>query len=76
MTIHYRVHLAYGTADAVQLGESLELTISSCDGHRSNQSVIFNRAVAASQAFQREILDLDAQISADKNLPIEAWRDT
>jgi phosphatidylserine/phosphatidylglycerophosphate/cardiolipin synthase-like enzyme len=75
MTLHYRVHLAYGTADAVQLGESLELTITSDDGHPSNQSVIFNRAVAASQAFQRKFPDLDAQISANKNMPIEAWPD-
>ncbi|TMU70874.1 phospholipase [Pseudomonas fluorescens] len=75
MTIHYRVHLAYGTADAVQLGESLELSITSDDGHPSNQSVIFNRAVAASQAFQRKFPDLDAQISANKNMPIEAWPD-
>ena len=75
MTLHYRVHLAYGTADAVQLGESLELTLTSDDGHPSNQSVIFNRAVAASQAFQRKFPDLDAQISANKNMPIEAWPD-
>ena len=72
-TLHYRVHLAYGTADAPLLGESLELSITSDDGHPANQSVIFNRAVAASQAFQRKFPDLDAQISANKNLPIEAW---
>jgi phosphatidylserine/phosphatidylglycerophosphate/cardiolipin synthase-like enzyme len=75
MTLHYRVHLAYGTSDAVQLGESLELTITSDDGQPSNQSVNFNRAVAASQAFQRKFPDLDAQISANKNMPIEAWPD-
>ncbi|QHC96220.1 phospholipase [Pseudomonas sp. R84] len=75
MTLHYRVHLAYGTADAVYLGESLELTITPDDGHPSNQSVIFNRAVAASQAFQRKFPDLDAQISANKNMPIGAWPD-
>ncbi|MDX9668862.1 MULTISPECIES: phospholipase D-like domain-containing protein [unclassified Pseudomonas] len=74
-TMHYRVHLAYGTADAPQLGETLELSITSDDGHPANQSVIFNRAVAASQAFQRKFPDLDAQISANKNLPIEAWPD-
>nr|WP_315438509.1 phospholipase D-like domain-containing protein [uncultured Pseudomonas sp.] len=73
--LHYRVHLAYGTADALLLGESLELSITSDDGHPANQSVIFNRAVAASQAFQRKFPDLDAQISANKNLPIEAWPD-
>ena len=72
-TLHYRVHLAYGTADAPLLGESLALSITSDDGHPANQSVIFNRAVAASQAFQRKFPDLDAQISANKNLPIEAW---
>ncbi|WP_426238138.1 phospholipase D-like domain-containing protein [Pseudomonas sp. TWP3-2] len=75
MTIHYRVYLAYGTPDAPQLGESLELTVTSDDGHPLNQSVIFNRAVAASQAFQRKFPDLDAQISANKNMPIEAWPD-
>ncbi|WP_095120972.1 phospholipase D-like domain-containing protein [Pseudomonas sp. Irchel s3f10] len=75
MTLHYRVHLAYGTADAVQLGESLQLTITSDDGQPSNQSVMFNRAVAASQAFQRKFPELDAQISANKNMPIEAWPD-
>lgn len=74
-TMHYRVHLAYGTADAPQLGESLALSITSDDGHPANQSVIFNRAVAASQAFQRKFPDLDAQISANKNMPIEAWPD-
>ncbi|UVK90785.1 phospholipase D-like domain-containing protein [Pseudomonas sp. B21-051] len=74
-TMHYRVHLAYGTADAPLLGESLELSITSDDGHPANQNVIFNRAVAASQAFQRKFPDLDAQISANKNLPIEAWPD-
>jgi len=74
-TMHYRVHLAYGTADTPVLGESLELSITSDDGHPANQSVIFNRAVAASQAFQRKFPDLDAQISANKNMPIEAWPD-
>jgi phosphatidylserine/phosphatidylglycerophosphate/cardiolipin synthase-like enzyme len=75
MTIHYRVHLAYGTVDAPQLGEALELTITCDDGQPSGQSVIFNRAVAASQAFQRKFPDLDAQISVNKNMPIEAWPD-
>ncbi|QXI08721.1 phospholipase [Pseudomonas tensinigenes] len=75
MTLHYRVHLAYGTADAVQLGESLQLTITSDDGQPSNQSVMFNRAVAASQAFQRKFPELDALISANKHMPIEAWPD-
>jgi len=75
MTIHYRIHLAYGSADAPQLGEFLEVTVTSDNGLPHNQSVIFNRAVAASQAFQRKFPDLDALISANKNLPIEAWPD-
>ena len=75
MTIHYRIHLAYGSADAPQLGENLEVTVTSDNGLPQHQSVIFNRAVAASQAFQRKFPDLDALISANKNLPIEAWPD-
>ncbi|MHC8380416.1 phospholipase D-like domain-containing protein [Pseudomonas sp. LB3P14] len=75
MTIHYRIHLAYGTVDAPQLGEFLEVTVTSDNGLPHNQSVIFNRAVAASQAFQRKFPELDALISANKNLPIEAWPD-
>ncbi|MBD9599738.1 phospholipase [Pseudomonas sp. PDM10] len=75
MTIHYRVHLAYGSVDAPQLGEFLEVTVTSDNGQPNNQSVIFNRAVAASQAFQRKFPELDALISANKNLPIEAWPD-
>lgn len=75
MTIHYRIHLAYGTVDAPQLDEYLEVTVTSDNGLPNNQSVIFNRAVAASQAFQRKFPELDALISANKNLPIEAWPD-
>lgn len=75
MTIHYRIHLAYGSADAPQLGEYREVTVTSDNGLPQHQSVIFNRAVAASQAFQRKFPDLDALISANKKLSIEAWPD-
>lgn len=75
VTIHYRVHLAYGTADAPQLGEFLEVTLATDNGLPAGQNVIFNRAVAASQAFQRKFADLDAQLSANKKLPIEEWPD-
>ncbi|WLG82698.1 phospholipase D-like domain-containing protein [Pseudomonas cucumis] len=75
VTIHYRVHLAYGTADAPQLGEFLEVTLTTDNGLPAGQNVIFNRAVAASQAFQRKFADLDALLSANKKLPIEAWPD-
>lgn len=57
VTIHYRVHLAYGTADAPQLGEFLEVTLTTDNGFPADQSVLFNRAVAASQAFQRKFAD-------------------
>ncbi|EJM09683.1 hypothetical protein PMI21_05412 [Pseudomonas sp. GM18] len=75
VTIHYRVHLAYGTADAPQLGECLEVTVTTDNGLPKGQHVIFNRAVAASQAFQRKFSDLDALLSANKKLPIEEWPD-
>lgn len=75
VTIHYRVHLAYGTADAPQLGESLEVTVTTDNGLPKGQNVIFNRAVAASQAFQRKFADLDALLSVNKKLPIEEWPD-
>ncbi|MGF6330931.1 phosphatidylserine/phosphatidylglycerophosphate/cardiolipin synthase-like enzyme [Pseudomonas sp. BS3782 TE3695] len=75
VTIHYRVHLAYGTADAPQLGEFLEVTLTTDNGLPAGQSVIFNRAVAASQAFQRKFADLDALLSANKKLAIEEWPD-
>ncbi|WP_434563647.1 phospholipase D-like domain-containing protein [Pseudomonas sp. R1-6] len=74
-TIHYRVHLAYGSPDAPQLGEALALTVTSDDGQPANQSVIFNRAVAASQAFQRKFPELDSLISANRSLSIEDWPD-
>lgn len=75
VTIHYRVHLAYGTADAPLLDEFLEVTISTDNGLPAGQNVIFNRAVAASQAFQRKFADVDALLSANKKLPIEEWPD-
>lgn len=75
LTIHYRIYLAYGSADAPQLGECLEVTVISDDGHPGNQSVNFNRAVAASQAFQRKFPELDTLLSGQDRLPIEAWPD-
>src|SRR3546814_18787699 len=75
VAIHYRVHLAYGSPDAPQLGESLEVSVTSDDGQPSNQGVIFNRAVAASQAFQRKFPELYALIDANKKLSPTAWPD-
>lgn len=75
VTIHYRVHLVYGSVDAPQLGEALEVTVTSDNGLPAGQQVIFNRAVAASQAFSRKFADLDALLSTNRSLPIEAWPD-
>ena len=75
VTIHYRVHLAYGSPDAPQLGEALEVSVTSDDGQPASQRVMFNRAVAASQAFQRKFPEVDALISANKKLSIEEWPD-
>ena len=69
-TLNYRVHLAYGSPDAPQLGEALELSITADNGQPPGQQVIFNRAVAASQAFSRKFPELDALLSNNKKLPI------
>ncbi|MFJ2364114.1 phospholipase D-like domain-containing protein [Pseudomonas sp. NPDC087697] len=73
VTINYRVHLAYGTPDAPQLGEALAVTVTTDNGLPAGQHVIFNRAVAASQAFSRKFPELDAQLSANKNLSLDDW---
>lgn len=72
-TLNYRVYLVYGSAAAPQLGEMLQLCITADNGQPPGQRVIFNRAVAASQAFSRKFPELDTLLSANKNLPIEAW---
>lgn len=71
----YRVYLVYGSADDPQLGECLEVAVFTDNGAPQGQRVIFNRAVAASQAFSRKFTELDALLGANKNLPIEAWPD-
>jgi len=72
-TCKYRVHLVYGTPDAPELGESLEVAVTTDDGKPKDHRVIFNRAVAASQSFGRQFPELDALLSANKGLPIEDW---
>ncbi len=46
-TCNYRVHLAYGSADAPQLGESLAISVTTDNGLPKNQRVIFNRSNAS-----------------------------
>lgn len=72
-TCMYRVHLAYGAPDAVELGESITISVKTDDGNPMGQRVIFNRAVAASQAFGKHFPDMDAFLSANNNPPIESW---
>lgn len=74
-TCKYRVHLVYGTAEAPELGESLEVTVTTDDGVPKDQRVIFNRAVAASQAFGQKFPEMDALLTENKKLPIEDWPD-
>ena len=71
----YRVHLVYGSAERPELGESLELAVTTDDGKPRGHGVVFNRAVAASQAFGRKFPELDALLSRpeNKDLPIEKW---
>jgi len=72
-TCRYRVHLAQAPFDPPRLGEMLEIVVKTDDGQPPDHAVHFNRAVAASQAFGRNFPDLDAQLSENKRLPIEAW---
>lgn len=69
----FRVHLAYGDVDAPDLADSLELEVRTDDGKPANHRVIFNRAVAASQAFGRKFEDVDEWLTTHKNAPIEDW---
>lgn len=72
-TCKYRVHLAYGSADQPKLDEVLEVEVKTDDGKPDGHRVMFNRAVAASQAFGRNFPEVDALLTANKNLPIEKW---
>jgi len=74
-TCRYRVHLVYGTPEAPQLDEKLELEVRTDDGLPDKHRVIFNRAVAASQSFGRKFEALDQWLTTHKNAPIEDWPD-
>ena len=72
-TCRYRVHPVYGTAAAPELGEPLEVSVTTDDGKPAGHRVIFNRAVAASQAFGRKFPEMDQLLSQQDKLPIEGW---
>ena len=69
----YRVHPVYGTPDAPELADPLEVSVTTDDGKPVGHRVIFNRAVAASQAFGRQFPEMDALLAQHKDLPIEDW---
>lgn len=69
----YRVQPVYGTPSALVFGETLEVALRTDDGKPRQHRVMFNRAVAASQAFGRRFPEMDALLSANKNLAIEDW---
>lgn len=73
VTCKYRVHLAYGHAAQPTLDEALEIEVTTDDGKPKDHRAVFNRAVAASQAFGRKFPDVDKLISKNKTLPIEKW---
>lgn len=72
-TCKYRVHLVYGTANSPELDEALEVTVKTDDGQPADHGVIFNRAVAASQAFGRKFPEVDDLLTENKGLAIEDW---
>jgi phosphatidylserine/phosphatidylglycerophosphate/cardiolipin synthase-like enzyme len=73
-TCRYRAHLVY--AGAPNLGEALELDVTTDDGQPAGHRVQFNRAVAASQAFGRKFSDLpgmEALLAQKPPAPVEDW---
>lgn len=71
----YRVHLVYGSADDPQLGEHLEVSVTTSDGKPAGHHVVFNRAVAASQAFNRQFPQMVKLLKGKNKPPIEKWPD-
>ncbi len=69
----YRVHPVYGTVAKPVLGERLEVAVATDDGKPRGHRVIFNRAVAASQAFSRQFPELDTLLTDNKDMAIEDW---
>ncbi len=69
----YRIHPAYGSPGQVELREPLTVKVATDDGNPSDHRVIFNRAVAASQAFGRRFKEWDKELSKKPSIPIEEW---
>ncbi|MCP5520447.1 MAG: phospholipase [Verrucomicrobiales bacterium] len=69
----FRVYPVYGTPDTPDLDDPLELNLSTHSASVGDHSVIFNRAVAASQAFERKFPEVEKLLKKHKKLPIEKW---
>lgn len=74
-TYTYRVHPAYGSPGLVEMREPLTVKVTTDDGNPSDHRVIFNRAVAASQAFGRRFKEWDKELGRNSSIPIEDWPD-
>ena len=72
-TCTYRVHPAYGSPDQIEMREPLTVRVTTDDGSPPDHRVIFNRAVAASQAFGRQFKEWDEELSKNPSIPIEEW---
>lgn len=69
----FRVHPVYGTPAKPKLDDPLELRLATHSAAVGDHTVLFNRAVAASQAFEREFPELDQLLATQKTLPIEKF---
>lgn len=72
-TCSYRVHPVYGRPGVMELRAPLTVRVTTDDGNPSGHRVIFNRAVAASQAFGRQFKTWDEALSESPGVPIEEW---
>jgi phosphatidylserine/phosphatidylglycerophosphate/cardiolipin synthase-like enzyme len=65
------VHPVYGRPGSLRVEDGPEFTVRSASIESGEQSAIFNRAAAASQAFSRRFPEVDELLKTNKTLPIE-----
>jgi phosphatidylserine/phosphatidylglycerophosphate/cardiolipin synthase-like enzyme len=69
----FRIYPVYGKFDAPKLDDPLEPSLATHSATVGDHTVVFNRAVAASQAFEREFPEVGKLLKKTKKLPIEKW---
>jgi phosphatidylserine/phosphatidylglycerophosphate/cardiolipin synthase-like enzyme len=69
----FRVYPVYGKFDDPKLDDPLSLNLATHSATVGDHTVVFNRAVAASQAFEREFPEVGKLLKTHKKLPIEKW---